>query len=128
MNTTVLTKSVPTAFAAVAIAVGALMTVGAPSAYASEKSDCQGKGGTYSETTVTDNTTGKIGTVYRCCVKDTQTNTTSCTSTTVTKASRIPLDIGPGVIVAAETAEPATPIHRVPVDVLGTDAQIQQAP
>lgn len=128
MTTTILTKFVPTAIAAAAIGLGALMTVGAPSAYASEKSDCQGKGGTYSETTVTDNTTGKVGTVYSCCVKDAQTNTTSCTSTTVTKASRIPTNIAPGEIHSAENVQPAPPIHRVPVDVLGTDAQIQQAP
>jgi hypothetical protein len=128
MTATVFTKFFPTALASAAIGFGALMTVGAPLAHASEKSDCEGKGGTYSETTITDGTTGKIGTRYSCCVKDAQTNTTSCTSTTVTKASRIPLDIGPGVITAAETTEPVRPIHRVPLDVSATDAQIEQAP
>ena len=128
MTTTVLTKFVPTALAAAAIGLGALMTVGAPSAHASEKSDCESKGGTYSETTIVDNTTGKTGTVHRCCVKDATTNTTSCTSTTVTNNSRIPVTVRPGVIQAAETVEPAPPIQRVPLDVLNTDAQIQQAP
>ena len=128
MTTTVLTKFVPTALAAAAIGLGALMTVGAPSAHASEKSDCESKGGTYSETTIVDNTTGKTGTVYRCCVKDATTNTTSCTSTTVTNDSRIPVTVRPGVIQAAETVEPAPGIQRVPLDVLNTDAQIQQAP
>ena len=128
MTTIALTKLVPTALAAAAIGFGALMTVGAPSAHASAKSDCEGKGGTYSETTIIDNQTGKVGTCQRCCVKDTATNTTSCTNTTVTKASRVPLDIGPGVITTADTIEPTTPIHRVPLDVLSTDAQIQPAP
>ena len=96
MTTTVLTKFAPTALAAAAIGLGALMTVGAPSAHASGKSDCESKGGTYSETTIVDNTTGKIGTVHRCCVKDATTNTTSCTSTTVTNNSRIPGDRSPG--------------------------------
>jgi hypothetical protein len=128
MTAIVLTKFVPTAFAAAAIGIGALMTVGAPVAHASEKSDCEGKGGTYSETTIVDNTTGKTGTSYSCCVKDAQTNTTSCTNTTVTKASRVPVDVGPGVITSAETVEPARPIQRVPLNVLSSDAQIQQAP
>jgi hypothetical protein len=128
MNTIVLTKFVPTALAAAAIGFSALMTVGAPSAHASAKSDCEGKGGTYSETAIVDNQTGKIGTTQRCCVKDTATNTTSCTITTVTNASRVPLTVGPGVIVAAETVEPAAPIHRVPLGVLTTDAQFEQAP
>ena len=128
MTTIALTKFVPTAVAAAAIGLGALMTVGAPLAHASAKSDCEGKGGTYTETTITDNTTGKVGTSQRCCVKDAATNTTSCTITTVTKASRIPLDIGPGVITAAEADEPVRPIHRVPLGVANVDAQIQAAP
>ena len=128
MTTTVLTKFAPTALAAAAIGLGALMTVGAPSAHASGKSDCESKGGTYSETTIVDNTTGKIGTVHRCCVKDATTNTTSCTSTTVTNSSRIPVTVRPGVIEAAETVEPASPMQRVPLDVLNTDAHIQPAP
>jgi hypothetical protein len=126
MTAIVLTKFVSTALAAAAIGLGALMTVGAPSAHASEKSDCEGKGGTYTETQVTWN--GKTGTTYRCCVKDAATNATSCTSTTVTKNSRIPLTVRPGVIDTAETIEPAAPIQRVPLDVLNTDAQIQPAP
>lgn len=40
MPAIVSTKFVPTALAAAAIGLGALMTVGAPSAHASEKSDC----------------------------------------------------------------------------------------
>ena len=126
MTTIVSTKFVPTALAAAAIGLGALMTVGAPSAHASEKSNCEGKGGTYTETAVTWN--GKSGTTYRCCVKDAATNTTSCTSTTVTKNSRIPVNVLPGVIDTAETIEPATPIQRFPLDVLNTDAQIKPAP
>jgi hypothetical protein len=128
MTTIVLTKFVPTALAAAAIGLGALMTVGAPSAHASERSDCESKGGTFTETQVYDQTTGKSGTNYRCCVKDAATNTTSCTSTTVTKNSRIPVTVRPGVIDTAETIEPAPPIQRVPLDVLSTDAQIQPAP
>ncbi len=128
MTTIVLTKFAPTALGAAAIGLGALMTVGVPSAHASEKSDCASKGGTYSETTIVDNKTGKIGTVHRCCVKDATTNTTSCTSTTVTNNSRIPVDVGPGVIEAAETIEPTRPIQRVPLDVLTTDAHIEPAP
>jgi hypothetical protein len=124
MTTIVSTKLVPAALAAAAIGLGALMTVGAPSAHASEKSDCEGKGGTYTETAVTWN--GKSGTTYRCCVKDAATDTTSCTSTTVTKNSRIPVTVRPGVIDTA--IEPAAPIQRVPLDVLNTDAQIQPAP
>jgi hypothetical protein len=124
MTAIVSTKLVPAALAAAAIGLGALMTVGAPSAHASEKSDCEGKGGTYTETAVTWN--GKSGTTYRCCVKDAATNTTSCTSTTVTKDSRIPVTVRPGVIDTA--IEPAAPIQRVPLDVLNTDAQIQPAP
>jgi hypothetical protein len=128
MTTIVSTKFVPTALAAAAIGLGALMTVGAPSAHASERSDCESKGGTFTETQVYDQTTGKSGTSYRCCVKDAATNTTSCTSTTVTKNSRIPVTVRPGVIDTAETVEPAPPIQRVPLDVLSTDAQIQPAP
>jgi hypothetical protein len=124
MTTIVSTRFVPTALAAAAIGLGALMTVGAPAAHASEKSDCEGKGGTYTETSVTWN--GKPGTNYRCCVKDAATNTTSCTSTTVTKNSRIPVNVRPGLVDTA--IEPAAPIQRVPPDVLTTDAQIQSAP
>ena len=127
MTAIVFTKFIPTALAATAIGFGALMTVGAPLAHASEKSDCEGKGGTYSETTITDNTNGKIGTRYSCCVKDAQTNTTSCTSTTVTKASRVPVDIGPGVI-TADANEPVVPAQRAPLHIASTDAQIEQAP
>lgn len=126
MTAIVSAKFVPTALAAAAIGLGALMAVGAPTAHASEKSDCEGKGGTYTETQVTWN--GKTGTTYRCCVKDTATNTTSCTSTTVTKNSRIPVTVRPGVIDTAETIEPAAPVQRIPVDVLNADAQIQQTP
>jgi len=126
MTTTALTKFVPTAVAAAAIGLGALMTVGAPSAHASERSDCESKGGTFTETQVTWN--GKTGTTYRCCVKDAATNTTSCTSTTVTKNSRIPVTVRPGVLDTAETIEPAAPIQRVPLEVVNTDAQIQPAP
>ena len=125
MSTSVSTKFVPTALAAAAIGLGALMTVGTPSAHASERSDCESKGGTFTETSVTWN--GKPSTVYRCCVKDAQTNTTSCTSTTVSKNSRIPVNVRPGVIDTAETIEPAAPIQRVPLDVLNTDVQIQLA-
>jgi len=105
MSASVSAKFVPTALAAAAIGLGALMTVGAPAAHASEKSDCEGKGGTSTETSFTWN--GKPSTVYRCCVKDATTNTTSCTSTTVTKNSRIPVTVRPGVIDTAETIEPA---------------------
>ncbi len=125
MTTTVSTKFGTTALAAAAIGLGALMTVCAPSAHASEQSDCEGKGGTYTQTEVTWN--GKTGTTHRCCVKDSATNTTSCTSTTVTKNSRIPVTVRPGVIDTAETIEPAAPVQRVPLDVLNTDAQIQPA-
>lgn len=128
MTAVVFTKFVPAALAAAAIGFSTLMTVGAPSAHASARSDCEGKGGTYSETTITDNNTGKVGTSQSCCVKDSATNTTSCTNTTVTKASRIPVDIGPGVITTADTIEPTRPIHRVPLDVSNADAQIQPAP
>ena len=128
MTTTVLTKFVPTALAAASIGIGALMTVGAPSAHASGKSDCEKQGGTYTETTIVDNSTGKTGTNYRCCVKDATTNTTSCTSTTVTNSSRIPVTVRPGVIDAAETIEPTQPIQRVPLDVLNTDGHIEPAP
>jgi hypothetical protein len=128
MTAIVSARFVPTALAAAALGLGALMTVGAPSAHASEKSDCESKGGTYTETQIYNQTTGKSGTNYRCCVKDTATNTTSCTSTTVTKNVRIPVTVRPGVIDTAETAEPAAPIQRVPLDVLNTDAQIQQTP
>jgi hypothetical protein len=124
MTAIVSARFVPAALVAAAIGLGALMTVGTPSARASEKSDCEGKGGTYTETQVYDQTTGKSGTNYRCCVKDAQTNTTSCTSTTVTKNVRIPVTVRPGLIDTAETAEP---IQRVPLDVVNTDGQIQQA-
>lgn len=120
-------KLIPTAVAAAAIGFGALLTVGAPAAHASEKSDCEGKGGTYTKTEIFDQGTGKTGTNHRCCVKDASTNTTSCTSTTVTHASRVPLDIAPGVITAVETGEPPRPIHRVPLDVSRTEASIQPA-
>jgi len=106
-----MTRFATTALVAAAIGIGAL-TVGAPAAYASEKSDCEGKGGTYTETTIVDNKTGKTGTNYRCCVTNTATNTTSCTSTTVTKAENI---------------EPTRPVTRVPLGVL-TTAQIELAP
>jgi hypothetical protein len=119
------TNFAPTALAAAAIGLGALMIVGAPSAQASERSDCEGKGGTFTETEVTWN--GKTGTTYRCCVKDAATNTTSCTSTTVTKNSWIPVNVRPGMIDTAETFEPAAPIQRVPRDAWNTDAQIQPA-
>jgi hypothetical protein len=107
-----MTKLVPTALTAAAIGFSALMLVGAPTANASEKSDCEGKGGTYTATTITNQTTGKIGTRHTCCVKDVKTNTTSCTSTTVTNAGDI---------------QPTWPIHRVPLGVLNT-SQIEQAP
>jgi hypothetical protein len=110
-----LTRFTTTTLAAAAIGLGALMALGAPHAHASEKSDCQGKGGSYSETTIVDHATGKTGTVSSCCVKDTATNTTSCTSTTVTKANRVPVDIPPGSIISAETAEPTQPIHHLRV-------------
>jgi len=126
MTTIVSTRFVSSVLAAAAIGLGALMTVGAPSAHASEKSNCEGKGGTYTQTEVTWN--GKTGTTYRCCVKDAATNTTSCTSTTVTKNSRIPVTVRPGVLDTAETIEPAAPIQRVPLEVVNTDAQIQPAP
>lgn len=119
-------RFLPAALAAAAIGLAALF--GAPAAQASEKSDCEGKGGTYTETTITDNTNGKIGTVHRCCVTDAQTNTTSCTSTTVTKASRIPPHIVAGEIESSENVQPVVPTYRVPLDVLSTDAQIHQAP
>jgi hypothetical protein len=128
MTTIALTKFAPTVLAAAAIGFSALMTVGAPLAHASAKSDCEGKGGTYTETTITDNQTGKIGTVQRCCVKDAATNTTSCTTTTITKASRNPFDIGPGVITVAETDEPVRPIQRVPLGVASDYAQVQVVP
>lgn len=126
MTTTVSTRFATTALAAAAIGFGALMTIGAPAAHASEKSDCDAKGGTYTETQVTWN--GKTGTTYRCCVKDTATNTTTCTSTTVTKAVQIPVTVRPGVIDTVETVEPAAPSQRVPLEVLNADAQIQQTP
>lgn len=125
MTTTALTKFLPTALAAAAIGLGALITIGAPAAHASEKSDCDAKGGTYTETKITWN--GKSGTTYRCCVKDAATNTTSCTSTTVTDSTRIPVTVRPGVIDTAETFEPSVPAQRVPLGVLGTDAQIHSA-
>jgi hypothetical protein len=126
MSSFALTKVVP-ALVAAAIGLGSLMTIGAPSAHASEKSDCDAKGGTYTETKIFDQTTGKSGTNYRCCVKDTATNTTTCTSTTVTD-SRIPVSVRPGVIGSVETLEPAQPVQRVPVYVLDSGAQIQQSP
>jgi hypothetical protein len=108
-----MTKFVTTAVAAAAIGFGALMTVDAPSAHASEKSDCEGKGGTYSETKIVDIGTGKTATRYSCCVKDTATKTTSCSSTTVTNAENI---------------QPTRPITRIPLGVLTSAGQIQQAP
>jgi hypothetical protein len=125
-------KFVPTAIAAAVIGLGALMTVGVPSAHASERSDCESKGGTFTETEVTWN--GTTGTRYSCCVKDATTNTTTCTSTTVTKNIRIPVTVRSGVIDTveniepAENVEPAPPIRHVPLDVLNADAQIQPAP
>lgn len=97
---------------AAAMGISALLTLGAPAAHASEKSDCEGKGGTYSETTIVDNSTGKTGTRYSCCIKDAKTNTTSCTSSTVT---------------AAQVLEPVQPAHRVPLGAWSTDAQIVSA-
>ena len=108
-----MTKFVTIALAAAAIGFSALMTVGTPAAHASQKSDCESKGGTYSETKIVDNGTGKTGTTYRCCVKDAATNTTSCTSTTVTNAENI---------------QPTRPIHRIPVGVLTNAVQIEAAP
>ncbi|WNG92617.1 hypothetical protein [Mycobacterium sp. ITM-2016-00318] len=108
-----MTKFAPTVVTAAAIGFGALLIVGAPAANASPKSDCEGKGGTYSETTIVDNGTGKIGTSYRCCVKDAATNTTSCTTTTVT---------------AAENIQPTRPLHRVPLGVLNNAVPIEAAP
>jgi hypothetical protein len=108
-----MSKFIATTLAAAAIGFSALMTVGAPVAQASEKSDCDAKGGTYTETKVYNQTTGKSGTNYRCCVKDAATNTTTCTSTTVTKA---------------EIIEPTGPVYRVPLGVLNTATQIEQAP
>lgn len=113
----------PAALAAAAIGLGALMTVGVPSAHASEKSDCAAKGGTYTETKIYDQGTGKTGTNYRCCVKDTATNTTSCTSTTVTDLTRVPDGVRPGVI---GTFENVQPVQQVPLGVL-TAAQFQSA-
>jgi hypothetical protein len=81
-----------------AIGFSALM-IGAPASHANEKSDCESKGGTYSETTIVDSGTGETGTSYSCCVKDAKTKTTSCTNTTVA---------------AAENWQPARPSHRVP--------------
>ena len=104
-----MTTFATTALAAAAIGFSALMTVGTPAAHASQKSDCESKGGTYSETKIVDNGTGKTGTNYSCCVKDNATKTTSCTSTTVT---------------AAENWQPTRPVHRVPVGVLTNAAQI----
>jgi len=108
-----MTKFTTTAVAAAAIGLGALMTVAAPAAHASPKSDCDAKGGTYSETKIVDNGTGKTGTSYSCCVKDAATNTTSCTNTTVT---------------AADNIGPTRPINRVPLGVLTTAVDIEQAP
>lgn len=125
MTAIVSARFAPTALAAAAIGLGALMIAGAPSAQASERSDCEGKGGTFTETSVTWN--GKPSTVYRCCVKDTASNTTSCTSTSVSKDSRIPVTVRPGVIDTAQTVEPTAPIQRVPLDVVNTDTQIQPA-
>jgi hypothetical protein len=107
-----MTNVVPTAFAAAAIGFSALM-IGAPASHASEKSDCESKGGTYSETTIVDNGTGETGTSYSCCVKDATTKTTSCTNTTVA---------------AAENWQPARPNHRVPLEVLNAAPQMEQAP
>ena len=106
MTTIISAGFASTVVAAGSIALGALMTIGAPHAHASEKSDCEGKGGTYTQTTIFDQTSGKTGTNHRCCVKDTATNTTSCTSTTVTNAILVPADIPPGVITAGEVVAP----------------------
>lgn len=106
-----MTRFATTALAAAAIGFGALMTVGAPSAHASQKSDCESKGGTYSETKILDNGTGKTATSYSCCVKDAKTNTTSCTNTTVTNA---------------ENWQPTRPVVRIPGGVLTSAAQIEQ--
>ena len=125
MTTSSPTRFVRSAVAAAAIGFAALLTVGAPAANASEKSNCEAKGGTFTETQVTWN--GKTGTTYRCCVKDTATNTTDCTSTTVTKNVQIADTVRPGVIDTVETIEPAAPAQRVPVEVLTTDAQFHQA-
>lgn len=108
-----MTKFATTALAAAAIGLSTFMTIGTPVASASEKSDCAAKGGTYTETTIYDQTSGKSGTNYRCCVKDSATNTTTCTSTTVTKAENI---------------QPTRPIHRIPVGVLTNAVAIEQAP
>ncbi len=108
-----MTRFARSALAAVAIGFGTLMTVGAPAAHASQKADCESKGGTYSETKIVDNGTGKTGTSFSCCIKDAATKTTSCTSTTVTNAENI---------------QPTRPIHRIPVGVLNSPAQIEQAP
>ena len=108
-----MTTFATTALAAAAIGFSALMTVGTPAAHASQKSDCESKGGTYSETKIVDNGTGKTGTSYSCCVKNAATNTTSCTSTTVTNAENI---------------QPTRPIHRIPAGVLTSATQIEQAP
>jgi hypothetical protein len=128
MTTIVLTKFVPTAVAAAAIGLGASMTVGTPSAHASQRSDCENNGGTYTETTVFDNKTGKPGTNHRCCVRDAQTNTTSCTSTSVTNFSRNPATVRPGAIDAATTFEQAPPIQGVPLDVLSKSRADQSSP
>ncbi|WP_101947874.1 hypothetical protein [Mycobacterium sp. 3519A] len=114
MLTTSFTRFATPALAAAVLGLGTLMTVAAPTAYASEKSDCAAKGGTYTETKIYNQTTGKSGTNYRCCVTDKATNTTSCTSTTVTNSKQV--------------LEPTTPPQRVPLAVLSTDAQIQSAP
>jgi hypothetical protein len=45
----------------------------------------------------------------------------------VTKISQIPGSVRPGLIDTAETVEPTSPIHRVPLDVVNTEAQIQPA-
>lgn len=108
-----MSKFMTTALATAAIGLSALMTVGAPSAHASEKSDCEAKGGTFTETTIVDNRTGKTGKSYSCCVKNAQTNTTSCTNTTVT---------------LAENVQPTRPVYRVPLGVPNTTAQIEQVP
>jgi hypothetical protein len=67
-----MSKFMATALATAAIGLSALMTLGAPPAHASEKSDCEAKGGTFTETTIVDNGTGKTGKNYSCCVKDTR--------------------------------------------------------
>lgn len=133
MNTLVSPKFVSTALVAASIGLGALMTVSAPAAHADNRSDCQSRGGTYTETSVDYN--GKPTTISRCCVTDVATKTTDCTTASVSKNVRIPVSVRPSVrpdvIAPAEVAEPAAPtapIRRVPIEAWSTDTQIQAAP